>query len=228
MRTTILGVAITTLFLGGCGRDSPLAPSSAVPRDALLGSQSSAAGSGPVISYIREGPSGLPFYADLARGFFVVDGEWAGIAFYHPTSCIRPDFNLLDWIDFAGVGCPTTITAKFWWRDPNTDPFPYQEQYDGLGAVPFYFVRWSELAAAIADDNLEIGELNALPSLIVGFATDYHVQVLNTSQGQRHANSTVVASGTLEDGRSFQFHYHEVLSRETDEHSFTDVKIAFK
>jgi len=95
-------------------------------------------------------------------------------------------------------------------------------QYDA--GVP----RWSELAAAIADDDLEIGELNALPSLIVGFATDYHIQTLNTTQGRRPAHSTVVANGTLEDGRSFQFHYHEVLSRDTDVHSFTDVKIAFK
>jgi hypothetical protein len=180
-----------------------------------------------VITRIPEDLPGTPFYADLARGFFVVDGEWAAISFYHPTSCIPAAFNLLDWLDFAAVGCETAITAKFWWHDPNTDPFPFQESYDGLGAVPVYIVRWSELSAAIADDNLTIGELNALPSLLVGSASSYRVEVFNTNQGRRHGHSTLVSRGTLEDGRSFQFYYHEEFFPATGEHVFTNVKIAF-
>jgi len=225
MRTTILASAVTALLLAGCGGDNPVAPTQ---RDALAPSQSSAATGAPVITRIPDDFPGTPFYADLARGFFVVHGGWAAVSFYHPTSCIPAGFNLLDWLDFAAIGCETTITAKFWWHDPNTDPFPFQAQYDGMGAVPVYFVRWSELQAAIADDNLTIGELNALPSLLVGFAADYTVQILDTNQGNRHGNSTLISRGVLEDGRSFQFYYHEEFFPATGEHVFTNVKIAFK
>src|SRR5678816_4207870 len=41
----------------------------------------------------------LPFYARLERGLIHTDGEWAAIAFYRPPTCVRSDFNMLDFFD---------------------------------------------------------------------------------------------------------------------------------
>ena len=77
--------------------------------------------------------------------------------------------------------------------------------------MPIYFVDEAELAAATQDGVLTIGELQALPSLLIGFADSYLNVVHNDNQGGRGKGTEVLnASGTiLQSGLPFYFHYTE-------------------
>ena len=94
----------------------------------------------------------------------------------------------------------------------------------GLGAVPIWFVRWSDLQAAVQDDKLTIGELQSMPSLLIGSATFYEaVQHPGAFRPQGFGNGKilVVAHGTLMDGRSFQFEIREIGKKDGEGESFT-------
>ena len=177
----------------------------------------------PVIQYF---PSpelpGPPWYANFSADFIPTDDGTVGIAFLREPSCIPTDFNLLLFFDVpAAFGCELTIEGKVWWHDPETDPFPFQERYTGLGAVPIYFVDEAELAAATQDGVLTIGELQALPSLLIGFADSYLDVVHNSNQGGAGKGHEVLnASGTiLQSGLPFYFHYTEEFDPDTGVHT---------
>lgn len=150
--------------------------------------------------------SGRPARATCRFTRILDSDEWTAIIFYRPPSCVPDDFNLLDFFDIPrALDCGPITTDGFaiWKNGPDTDFAPIQLNLQGLGAVPIYFVKTSELYAAAEDDVLTIGELEALPSLIVGTATSYH-EVLHPSEAARRGKITVVASGTLAGGRSFR------------------------
>ena len=165
----------------------------------------------------RPGP---PFYANFSADFIPTDDGTVGIAFLREPSCIPTDFNLLVFFDApAAFGCELTIEGKLWWYDPETDPFPFKIQQWGLGAVPIYFVDEAELAAAAQDGVLTIGELQALPSLLIGFADSYLEVIHNSNQGGAGKGHSVQnASGTiLQSGLPFYFHYTEEFHPDTGE-----------
>ena len=167
----------------------------------------------------------LPFYARFERGLIHTDGEWAAIAFYRPPSCIRPDFNLLDFFDApAAFGCnaPEPYLTGFgvWKGDPMAPPVQSRLQLVSGRAMPIWFVSWAELAAAINDDVLTIDELMALPSLLKGEAMFYS-ETLHPLEAALQTMTDVVAFGLLPDGRTFTY-------RATETHStLRDVKIHF-
>jgi hypothetical protein len=150
-----------------------------------------------------------PFYARIGPGEIVPnDGELAAIVFYRPPSCVRADFNLLEFFDIPGAflcGPPTTEGFTIWRNGPGVDPAPLHAVNRGLGDVPVWFVSWPELQTAMADGVLTIGELAALPSLLVGSA-DFFQQVLHPHDAANVPKLIFVATGTLEDGRSFRVH----------------------
>jgi len=79
--------------------------------------------------------------------------------------------------------------------------------------VPIWFVRWPELQAAIADDELTIGELLSSPSLLMGSASffEYVNQIgVLRPQGEDSGKIEASASGVLTDGRDFQFSVREM------------------
>ena len=80
---------------------------------------------------------------------------------------------------------------------------PWVWQLHGLGAVPIYFVGWSELQGAMADGVLTIGELESLPSFLSGIADFYKQTVRNEPSGAVVVVQTS-ARGVLDDGRTFQ------------------------
>jgi hypothetical protein len=173
----------------------------------------------PVIETIPPHP-GPPWYANFSADFIPTDDGTVAIAFIREPSCIPTDFNLLLLFDVpAAWGCELTVEGKLWWYDPETDPFPFQERYYGLGAVPIYFVDEAELAAATQDGVLTIGELQALPSLLIGFADSYLDVVHNSNQGGAGKGHSVLnASGTiLQSGLPFYFHYTEEFDPDTGE-----------
>ena len=175
----------------------------------------------PVIETIPPLP-GPPIYANFSADFIPADDGIVGIAFIREPSCIPTDFNLLLQFDVpAAWGCELTIEGRVW-RYEVTDPFPFQMRLWGLGAVPiYYFVDEAELAAATQDGVLTIGELQALPSLLIGFADSYLEVIHNSNQGGAGFGHEVLnASGTiLQSGLPFYFHYTEEFDPDTGVHT---------
>lgn len=151
-----------------------------------------------------ESPSG-PFYARIERGVVLEDGGWVAIPFYRDPSCVRANFNLLNFFDFANIpaifGCALTIHGFEIWNDPSTDPGPRQAKYEGNGAVPVWFISAADFHAALP--GLTLTELLAMPSLMPGFAASYE-ETLHPLGAARQSMLEIVASGNLPDGRTFQ------------------------
>jgi hypothetical protein len=165
-----------------------------------------AVGLAPASANVRIDDDVVPFYARIGAGEVYDDGAWAAIPFYRPPACIPADFNLLDFFDVPRVfGCgPQTVkTSTIWRNGPGVDAAPVMAKSRGLGAVPVWFVSLPELQAAMADGELTIGELAALPSLLVGTASLY-TETLQPTQAAQVPLVVFVAQGVLEDGRSFQ------------------------
>ncbi|MDQ3418508.1 MAG: hypothetical protein M3541_06950 [Acidobacteriota bacterium] len=171
---------------------------------------------------------GPPFYTVVQRlvdgtPFLFTDGEWVAIPFLREPSCVPASFDLLGLFDFepAPEGpprpflCPLTVEGHVIWKNgpPPVDPAPIQQVLQGLGAVPVWFVRLSEVEAAVLDGDLTITELAAMPSLLVGYADVYNdVQQPGTvrPQGDGNGSIKITAMGTLTDGRSFFFQVVEM------------------
>jgi len=165
---------------------------------ALAGSASAA---------VRVESTGGPFYARIERDLVYTDGVWAAIPLYRPADCIPADFNLLDFFDFAALGCPSYVAGFEVWKD-FSDPAPIQSELKAVEPMPILFVRWEELEAAMDDDVLTIGELLALPSLEIGQAAFYQETQHPTLPG-RQAVTSVVSHGVLEDGTRFRLNVVE-------------------
>ncbi len=155
---------------------------------------------------------GIPAYAPLiqrlANGDVVVpnDGEWAAITFYRDPACVPPDFDLLNLFDPRALGCTLTVEGFEIWRNgPGTgDLGPIQSISHGLGAVPIWFVKLSDLEAAISDGSLTVGELEGLSTLRKGSAiffkaTQHPLDVANVTHIE------ISARGVLRDGGQFQY-----------------------
>ena len=154
---------------------------------------------------IPEEQAGPPFYARIISQVPGTENQSA-VVFYRDPGCIPSDFNLLQTFDIPrAFGCPLTVEGFVIWKNgpPPIDFAPIQQQLFGLGAVPIWFVSTADLTAATADGVLTIGELAALPSLIVGTASFFH-ETLHPTQGARVPMIEMNARGTLSDGRTFQ------------------------
>ena len=167
-----------------------------------------------VRTQIPEEDPGPPFYARVERSSVHTQivphtDEWAAIVFYRSPACVPPNFNLMDLFNVPGAFfCQLTIEGFEIWRNgpPPVDFAPMQAKFNGLGAVPVWFVSWSELQAAIADDVLTITELQTLSSLQKGTATFFR-ETLHPTGGANQPKLSITARGTLEDGRIFQLHH---------------------
>jgi hypothetical protein len=214
------------ISLSACADDMVTGPGADAERPSSASADQSSA---PIIVKFPAEQPGPRYYALFQRGFTPNDNGWVGIVFVRDPSCVPAGFNLLDWFDVPPVAwaCKLTVEGEAWWHDLSAPP-PFQVHERGLGAVPVYFVRLSELQVAIADDALTIGELESLSSLLIGEASYFEHISHNTNQPTNHGHETMVSRGLLEDGRSFEFRYNEKFLPETGEHVFPNVKIAFK
>jgi hypothetical protein len=161
---------------------------------------------------------GPPFYASIDRppgGQIFQDGEWAAIPFLRDPDCVLSDSNLIVAFDLRAFRCPLTVHGFDIYKNgpPPIDPVPVYALLMGDGAVPIWFVRWSELQAAIAEGQLYIWDLRSLPSLLIGSASFFEfvnqIGILRP-QGAGNGKIEVVSSGTLNDGREFQFSVREM------------------
>jgi membrane protease YdiL (CAAX protease family) len=119
----------------------------------------------------NSGPSLYAVFARAPVGEVFRDGDWVAIPSLRDPGCIPEkafDFNLLNAVDFrTAFSCALTVKAVAIWKNGPTpvDLVPNQAVYSGLGAVPVWFVHWTESLTVIADDQLNIGESQSLPSL---------------------------------------------------------------
>jgi len=148
----------------------------------------------------------LPFYARIGQGEIYHDGEWAAIAFYRDPDCVPADFNLLDFINPAALGCDSYVAGfEIWKNGPWAgDSAPIQSRLNNTGSMPIWFVSWTDLQAAIADGKLTIGELAGLPSRVIGTATFYS-ETLHPSGMAQQTMISIVASGSLPSGGKFTY-----------------------
>jgi hypothetical protein len=155
---------------------------------------------------VRLESDGGPFYARIERGLVHTDGKWAAIAFYRPPACAPADFNLLDLFDPAAFGCDSFVAGfEIWKHGPWAgEEAPIQSHLNNTGPMPIWFVSWSELQAAMADDVLTVGELAGLPSLLVGTAMSFS-ETLHPFRAAKQTMVSIVASGVLADGRKFTY-----------------------
>jgi len=175
---------------------------------------------------------GPPFYTRVERSSVHTEivphtDEWAAVVFYRSPSCLLREelltsFNLMDLFDIPrAFGCPLTIEGFEVWRNapPPTDLAPMQAKFNGLGAVPVWFVSWPELQAAVADDVLTMSELLSLSSLQTGTATFFR-ETLHATGGAQQPKLTMVAHGTLTDGRTFRLQHTGTAGTRQTEISF--------
>jgi hypothetical protein len=166
---------------------------------------------------------GPPSYSIIERGFIPHTDDWAALPFVRQPGCVPLNFNLLDSADltpaFPGgpprfVLCDLTVEghAIFENGPPPIDIAPIQAHMQGLGAVPIWFVNTAELATALQDDILTIGELMSLPSLRIGSATFFELtqQPGPLRKGFGSGKIQLNATGTLLGGGSFEFRMREM------------------
>jgi len=185
-----------------------------------------------LLQFSPEAGGGIPGYARLERvdGVPLVhhDATWAAITFYRDPSCIPADFNLLDMFDPArAFDCTLTVQGFEIWRNGPWagDDAPIQTVSFGLGAVPVWFVSWTEMQAVMSDDIVTIGELEACASLRKGSASAFK-ETLHPSggpaaaagltaaggpsgDGAQQTKTEIVASGTFADSTGFFFQVEE-------------------
>ena len=165
-----------------------------------------------------------PFYARLSGYEFIGSenvfrtDEWAAIVFYRQPYCVPGDFNLLSFFDFSLLAipphlrCPLTVEGFEIWRElPGPGIAPMQAVSWGLGAVPVWFVEWSEMQGLLADRIVTVTELESAATLRKGLADFYHETLHPPAVGPltdaaRVGFINIEASGELENGTSFQFH----------------------
>ena len=225
----LLGIVI------GVGCADPTHPTETSTASPMAAARTNSAHGGPVrLAFPSEADPGPPFYSELARDFLFHTDQEAAVVFWRLPDCIPHDFNLLDFLDltpaFPGgpprpLECLLTVEGVETWHDPATDPFPFEAQVRGSGAVPIWFVSWPELQAEIGDGVLTVTELASLPSLRIGNARFYQESVRNSLQGSRHPGSTTNASGAMTDGGAFRLHVSEKL--QDGERSYLSVQIVF-
>lgn len=172
------------------------------------------AASGVVRTDIPSEDPGPPFYARVERAAVHTDivpnnGEWGAVVFYRSPACVPDGFNLMDLFDPPrAFDCSLTMDGYEVWRNgpPPTDMIPMFAKLDGLGALPVWFASWSDIQAAVADDELTIEELQALPSLLMGTALLYR-ENLHPTDGAEEPKLWIRAYGLLHDGRSFELRH---------------------
>lgn len=206
MTRRITLMTVFGLSLAGCQPGSGLV-TNAAPLGDILAAQ--AESEGLVRKDIPNEDPGPPFYArvtNVMNEFFHADG-WLAIPFYRDPDCIPADFNMMELFDFPGPGGPGAFACPllmegFLLTEPDAPlgMFP-RHVFLTSEASPFWFVRWSDFQSEAADGVVTIGDIVNLGPL-KGIASRYH-ETLKPREGDHVI--AIQATGTLEDGRTFQF-----------------------
>lgn len=153
---------------------------------------------------------GIPMYARSERPFPFHTDEWAIITWYRSPEWVlanRSNFNLLDFYDQPYVFSAPLYVEGFVVRDePLGSGPPIFMNIGGLPGMPVWIVAWPELQDAIANDKLTVKELLKMDSLRIGEATFFH-EALHPGGTDHIITHLINATGVLEDGATFQYHF---------------------
>jgi hypothetical protein len=144
---------------------------------------------------------GIPYWARIV-GVSPVNDPWWAVVFYHPPEDVPANFDFrTQFFDFSAVGAPTLVQGFAIFADGTSTPPVQQElkEADG-GTVPIWFVRPADLFAAGAQGPVTVSVLEGIA--LKGSADFYH-EVLHPTGGAQSPLNVTVASGVLDDGRSF-------------------------
>jgi hypothetical protein len=137
---------------------------------------------------------GPPFYS---YEFNSPDDGRAAIVFLRDPDCVPADANLLA-LDFRALGCALTSHGYAVRSRPIPAP-PDVFHAEGDEDTPVWLVSSTDMAAAVADGVLTIGELEAAASLEKGTADGFVVH-----EEVRSGMIQITAHGDLADGRRFE------------------------
>jgi hypothetical protein len=164
-----------------------------------------------------------PFYARISGGGGVGvfgplpvqeiyhNDEWAAIAFYRDPATVPQDFNLLEFFDLRlwtpEIVSRLTIEGFEIWEafppTPESRPAPIAAKWNGLGAVPIWFVSWPELAQAVTDGQLTMPDVSSMQPK-KGSASLY-TEHLYPPEVFEVPGIVIDARGYLDDGTGFRF-----------------------
>jgi len=167
------------------------------------------------LKYPAEDP-GPPFYTLVERGFLPHTDDWAPIIFVRDPACVPSGFNLLDQLAVPqAFGCALNVEGHVTYKNgpPPIDPAPWQVVMRDAGPVPVWFVPWSSLQGAIADDVLTLAELESMPGARKGAATFFEMtQQIGVMRPQGTGNGKIelTARGALDGGQSFSIELREM------------------
>jgi len=200
----LLGISLAG---AACERPTTAPATGAAARSVLRLQSADAAGLVRTTWPSAENP-GPPYYARIepTTPHIPIVNNWAVVAFYRDPACIRPDFNLLVFFDApAAFGCPLEVEGFNLSQSGVSAGPPKIAQSQGTG-VPFWFVPADAALEAMEDGVLTIGELSALPGLVVGSADSFE-EVLQPFGGTAPIPKlSQSAQGALTDGRAFEYH----------------------
>jgi hypothetical protein len=136
----------------------------------------------------------------------------------------------VSWRPAAGLSLRAYRGGHAILKDPG-DFIPVQAVLKGLGAVPVWFVKLSEVQPILAGNKLTTTQLLACPSLRKGVATQYsEVDLFGMfrPQGEGNGSIEVVANGSLDNGGSFELEWRDMGKKGGDGQDFVrHARIAF-
>lgn len=152
----------------------------------------------------------VPMYARSEWPFPFHTDEWAIINWYRSPEWVlanRSNFNLLDFYDRPSVWLAPLYVEGFVVRDePLGSGPPILMEIYSLPGMPAWIVAWPELQDAIANGKLTIREVLKMDSLRIGEATFFH-ETLHPSGTDHVPTHLINATGVLQDGATFQYHF---------------------
>ncbi len=149
--------------------------------------------------------------------------EWVAFIFYRLPDCVPEEFDFFEFFSGAAFGCELTVKGFVVYKEPG-DLIPKQAKLKGLGEVPIWFVQKDDYDNITADGNLLMSELLDLndDSILIGSASFYR-ETLHPEGHPEMPMKNIVASGILDDGRSFHFHSVWVGSWPTSVHNHVTI-----
>jgi hypothetical protein len=181
---------VLVLLLAACEAKPPLSPAP----DAQFSN-------GATALFRVESPM-FPFYSrteppSSVGGFGYRTEEWAAVVFYRDPDCVRPDFNLFAFFDIPGAfGCTSRIDGFSLHVEPAGVTPPKLSNLHGT-AVPIWFVPWdAAFQQAVNDESLTIAQLEAIPGLLKGVATQFR-EILQSVENHPVPKINISARGEI-------------------------------
>jgi hypothetical protein len=159
---------------------------------------------GPTQRYLVPQQMALPLYVTGLDQTGTNADDWVVAAFYYPSATIPADYDLFNAPVFDyPVGFVTPLVQGFFvFHDGSPFPLPQLVQNAPGAKVEIWFVPVQKFISNVDTNGNYVWTINSMKAegAIVGLADSF---TQTWEAGTKVDNNTVVASGTMQDGRSF-------------------------